>query len=204
MRRQKQVQQGVQEGEYDQRSMNAFDILLLALIVVLSLIGLLKGLTRLLIGVGALVTAFIIAAQFHQQVASAVARIVEMPEPITSLISYLSLFIGTMLAGACLAYLLRRLLKVAMLGWADRLAGGAIGLITALLAAGLIILPGLAYAPSGDAILRHSVFAPYVTLVADFATQLVPDDLAVRYRDKMDSLRQHWQQRLLESDPTDL
>ena len=56
--------------------MNAFDILLLVLIAVLSLIGLLKGLTRLLIGSGALVTAFIVATQFHQQVASAVARIV--------------------------------------------------------------------------------------------------------------------------------
>ncbi|MEE2790785.1 MAG: CvpA family protein [Acidobacteriota bacterium] len=184
--------------------MNAFDILLLILISVLGLIGLLKGLTRVLIGTGALVTAFLIAAQFHQQVASAIARVVEIPEPVSSLLSYLSLFLGTMLAGAFLAYLLRRLIKVAMLSWADRLAGGAIGLMAALLAAGLIMLPGLAYAPSGDAILRQSVFAPYVTLVTDLATELVPEDLAVRYRNKMESLRQHWRQRFLESDPTAL
>mgnify|MGYP001161249087 FL=1 len=184
--------------------MNAFDILLLILIGILGLIGLLKGLTRVLIGAGALVTAFLIAAQFHQYVASAIARVVEIPEPVSSLLSYLSLFLGTMLAGAFLAYLLRRLIKVAMLSWADRLAGGAVGLMAALLAAGLIMLPGLAYAPSGDAILRQSVFAPYVTLVTDLATELVPEDLAVRYRNKMESLRQHWRQRFLESDPTAL
>ena len=184
--------------------MNAFDIFLLILISVLGVVGLLKGLVRLLIGVCALIAAFIIAAQSHQKVAATINGIVQIPDPIASLISYLSLFLGTMLAGAFLAYLLRRLLKVAMLSWADRLAGGTAGLLAALLTAGLIILPGLAYAPSGDTVLRHSVFAPYVTLVADLATQLVPEDLAIRYRNKMDSLRQQWQQRLLESDQTTL
>ena len=110
--------------------------------------------------------------------------------------------IGTLGSGSVLALPVGIL--VAMLGWADRLAGGAVGLMAALLAAGLIMLPALAYAPSGDAILRQSVFAPYVTLVTDLATELVPEDLAVRYRNKMESLRQHWRQRFLESDPTAL
>ena len=67
--------------------MNAFDIFLLILISVLGLVGLLKGLVRLLIGVGALITAFIIAAQSHQKVTSTINGIVEMPDPIVSLIS---------------------------------------------------------------------------------------------------------------------
>ena len=179
---------------------NAFDVLLLVLAGLLVLLGVLRGLTRLLIGVGALVAAFILAAQFHWQVAVWMVRVVEMPEPVANLVAYLAIFLGTMLAGALVASALGRLLRATMLGWADRLAGGAVGLVAALLAAALVILPVVAYAPSGAAVLRNSVLAPYVTVVADIANPLVPDRLSGQYRDKMESLRQYWQRRRAASD----
>ena len=189
-------------GKYDENVMdvNTFDVLLLVLVGLMVLLGVLRGLTRLLIGVGALVAAFMLAAQFHWQVAVSMARVVEMTEPVANLVAYLAIFLGTMLAGALVASALGRLLRASMLGWADRLAGGAVGLVTALLAAALVILPVVAYAPSGAAVLRNSVLAPYVTVVADIANPLVPDRLAGQYRDKMESLRQYWQRRRVASD----
>jgi len=183
---------------------NAFDVLLLVLAGLLVLVGVLRGLTRLLIGVGALVAAFILAAQFHWQVAVSMVRLVEMPEGVASLVAYLAIFVGTMLAGALVASALGRLLKAAMLGWADRLAGGAVGLVAALLAAALLILPVVAYTPPGAAVLRNSVLAPYVTVVADIANELVPDRLSAQYRDRMESLRRYWQQRWEASDSQDV
>ena len=190
-------------GKYDENVMdvNTFDVLLLVLVGLLVLLGVLKGLTRLLIGVGALVAAFMLAAQFHWQVAVSMVRVVEMPDPVANLVAYLAIFLGTMLTGALVASVLGRLLKAAMLGWADRLAGGAAGLVAALLAAALVILPVVAYAPSGAAVLRNSVLAPYVTVVADIANHLVPDRLSSQYRDRMESLRQYWKQRWAASDP---
>ena len=189
-------------GRYDENVMgvNTFDVLLLVLVGLLVLLGVLRGLTRLLIGVGALVAASMLAAQFHGQVAVSMARVVEMTEPVANLVAYLAIFLGTMLAGALVASALGRLLRATMLGWADRLAGGAVGLVAALLAAALVILPVVAYAPSGAAVLRNSVLAPYVTVVADIANPLVPDRLSGQYRDKMESLRQYWQRRRVASD----
>ena len=110
---------------------NAFDALLLVLVGLLVLLGMLRGLTRLLIGTGALVAAFMLAAQFHGQVAVSMVRVVEMTDPVASLAAYLAIFLGTMLAGSLVASVLGRLLKATMLGWADRLAGGAVGLVSA-------------------------------------------------------------------------
>ena len=62
--------------------LNVFDVLLLGLAGLLLLLGVLRGLTRLPIGVWALVAAFIFAAQFHWQVAVSMARVEEMPEPV--------------------------------------------------------------------------------------------------------------------------
>lgn len=174
---------------------NAFDLLLLVLVGLLVAVGLLKGLTRLLIGIGALVAAFILAARYHAPAAAAVGGVLDVPEPAAKLIGYLAIFLGTTLAGALLGRILRGVLKAAMLGWADRLGGALAGLAAALLAAALVILPVVAYAPAGERVLRDSVLAPWVTVVADVANRLVPEEFARQYRERMDALRGYWRQR---------
>ena len=180
---------------------NPFDAVMLVLVGLPVLLGLLKGLTRVLIGIGALIAAFILATQFYARLALAIERVVDVPETLASLVAYLVIFVGTMLAGAVLAFTMRRVLKAAMLGWADRLAGGVAGLVAGLLAIALIVLPVVAYAPSGQTVLRNSVLAPYATVVADIATELVPERLSVQYRDRLESLRQFWRQRVASPDP---
>ena len=85
---------------------------------------------------------------FHQSLAADLTW-TNIPGRPLKLISYLIIFLATMLAGGLVAYLLRRLLKAAMLGWADRLAGGAVGLAAAMLIAALLLLPLVAYSPIG-------------------------------------------------------
>ncbi len=174
---------------------NAFDLFLIVLVGLLILTGLLKGLVRLLIGIVALAAAFILAARFHGPAAAAVLGVMDMPASAANLIGYLAIFLGTMLVGALAGRLLRGLLQAAMLGWADRLAGAAAGLVAALLAAALIVLPVIAYVPTGEQLLRNSVLAPYVTRFSDLANALVPEELATQYRERMDALRQSWRQR---------
>ena len=175
--------------------LNGLDVLLIALVGVAALVGVMKGLTRLLIGVGALVAAFVLATQFHEAVAATLARALSFSDPVLKLVGYLVIFLGTMLAGGLLAFLMRKLLKAAMLTWADRLAGAAVGLVAAMLMAALLILPLVAYAPFGEQVLRDSRLAPYVTVVADLANHLVTGELSDEYRAKVESLRRYWAER---------
>jgi len=174
---------------------NAFDIALLILLGVLVLVGLSKGLARILIGIGTLVLAFVLAARFHQELAPRLAGI-GWPDEALKLTSYLLLFFGTMLAGGLLAWLTRKLLKAAMLGWADRLAGAALGFVAATLAAALLVLPLVAYSPTGERALRESQLAPYVAVVADMARVLVPAGMSEKYQERIDGLREYWNYRM--------
>lgn len=176
-------------------SLNGFDVALLVLSAVLGLVGVIKGLTRLLIGVGALVAAFVLAARFHERLASAVAPGVPLAGPALKLAAYLAIFLATMIAGGLVAWLVRKLLRAAMLSWLDRLAGAAVGVVAAALAAALILLPVVAYAPAGESVLRESVLAPYVTVVADLAGRLAPAAMSERYQAKVESLRRYWRER---------
>ncbi|MHC4428573.1 MAG: CvpA family protein, partial [Planctomycetota bacterium] len=86
--------------------MNGFDIGLLVLLGILVVIGLLKGLARLLIGIAALVAAFVLAAQFHQDLAVKLTWF-EWSDNVLTLVASLMIFIGIMLAAGLVAWLAR-------------------------------------------------------------------------------------------------
>jgi len=176
--------------------MNTFDIVLLTFACVLVVVGMFKGLVRILLGLAALVAAFALAARYHEGLADRLG--VNVSIEALRLLAYLLIFLGVMLAGGLAAYLTRRLLKAAMLGWADRLGGAALGFAVAMLAAALVVLPVVAYSPYGERVLAHSVLAPYITVVADIATSVVPEDLSSRYKKKVEDLRRYWQERYIE------
>jgi len=171
--------------------MNTFDIMLLALACLLVVVGMVKGLVRILIGVAAIVAAFALAARFHGPLADRLAGLEISPEAL-SLMSYVVIFIGVMLLGGFVAFLTRKLLRAAMLSWADRIGGAALGFVAAALMAALLVLPLVAYSPWSEQVLGHSMLAPYVTVVADIANAVVPDDLSERYQQGVEQLRRYW------------
>ena len=61
-----------------------------------------------------------------------------------------------------------------------------------------VVLPVVAYSPYGERILARSVLAPYVTVVAEIATTLVPEELSTRYKEKVEDLRRYWQEQYIE------
>jgi membrane protein required for colicin V production len=170
---------------------SGFDIALLVFMGVLAVVGLAKGLVRILVGMGALVTAFLVACFYHEPLADALAGL-DLPLEVRSLISYGLLFLAVMLAGGLLAFVLRKIVKAAMLGWADRVGGGALGLAVAVLASALVVLPLVAYSPRGARLLERSVLAPYIAAVADLAVRVAPQGLADRYERGIAALREHW------------
>ena len=61
--------------------------------------------------------------------------------------------------------------------------------------AGSFVLPVVSYAPAGERLLAESHLAPYVTVGADLAAALVPEELAEEYRARMDTVRGYWEER---------
>ena len=115
-----------------------------------------------------------------------------IPEGALRLAAYAAIFLGTLVAGAVVGWLLRKLAKAALLGWADRLAGAAVGFVAGVLACSLVVLPLAAYLSEGSRLLSGSTLAPYAAAVADVVNRLSPADLAERYRKGIESVRKRW------------
>ncbi len=171
--------------------MNALDIVLVAVAGVLVLIGLVKGFIRLLVTTAALLVAFLLASHLHVGLAQRMTFL-KLSTEVLHLIAFALIFLGVMLVGGLLAWLLRNLAKAVMLGWADRLAGAALGLVAAVLTGALIVLPVAAYVPRGAQLLETSRLAPYIAAVADLVNLTTPADLAARYRKGIERVRKLW------------
>jgi membrane protein required for colicin V production len=171
--------------------MNALDIGLIVLIVFGAGIGLARGLVRILIGILSLVVAFFLASRYQDQIAAVLTsrHVSETPARIGA---YVLVFVATMIAGGLVAWVVGKLLKLAMLSFPDRLAGGALGIVAALLAAAFLVHPLVASSPEGSRLLATSKIAPYVTVVADLGNAMAPDAVAKRYDQGIESLRRVW------------
>lgn len=171
--------------------MNGFDIAVIAITVCFVILGLFKGFVRLAIGIASLVVAFLLASRFEPVVAERLMGL-RMSQGPARFVAYLAIFLATMIVGGVVAWLLRKILQAAFLGWADRLAGGVMGLVAAALASAFVLYPVVAYSDRGEQLLGHSKLAPYVAVVADVVNLGAPKDLGERYKKEIETLRKLW------------
>ena len=171
--------------------MNALDVGLVILVVVGAVMGIARGLLRIVIGLLSLVVAFFLASRYQDTVAAVLIErhVGEAPARIGA---YVLVFLATMIAGGLVAWVVGRILKLAMLSFPDRLAGGAVGVLAALLAAAFLVHPLVASAPNGLKLLETSKLAPYVSVVADIGNSAAPDAVARRYESGIEKLRRIW------------
>lgn len=171
--------------------MNALDIGLLVLFVIGAAMGLARGLVRIVIGLLTVIVAFFLASRYQDAIASVLTQhhVSQTPARIAA---YVVVFLATMIAGGLVAWVVGKILKLAMLSFPDRLAGAAVGLLAAILAAAFLVHPLVASSPDGSHLLATSKLAPYVTVVADIGNAVAPAAVAKRYDEGIDALRRIW------------
>lgn len=177
--------------------MNTLDILILVILGFTLVRGLFRGFVGEIASIVGLVVGFILANRHHDQLLPLVASII--PDPaLANLISYALIFITGLVLVLIVAGLLRHLLKISLLGWLDRLAGGTMGLIKGGLLSILIVLLLTTFlSPQAD-ILRTSRFAPYVNQFSALLADLMPPNLRREFDEKSRPLRDQWRERVQE------
>lgn len=171
--------------------MNPYDIVLLVLMGGLALMGLLWGVTRMAAALVGFFVAFFLGLRLSASGPSWLGSWIESDDQ-ARLAAFFLVFFGVMTVVAVGAFLLRRFLKKILLGWADRVAGGLVGVLAGLLAGAALAVPLTALSPAGEPLLRDSVLAPYALGAADVIRHLVPEDLAEEYRQKREELKETW------------
>ena len=84
-----------------------------------------------------------------------------------NIISFLVIFGLIFIVIGVLGILIKYLLNIASLGWLDRFCGLAFGGIKGVLIAAVLLLTLTAFLPRGTALIKQSLLAPHVTVIAE-------------------------------------
>jgi len=106
--------------------MNWLDIVIIVVLVLSVLGGLKNGLIKSALGFAGLLLGIFLAGRYYAQVGGWLP--IE-DAAVAGIIGYVVIFIAVVVAASLVGLLLRRIIAMVMLGWADRLLGAVFGLV---------------------------------------------------------------------------
>ena len=167
---------------------NGLDYILVAIIVVSVLTAMMKGFVQELISLASVVIGLVVAAVGYSRVAACFEDMTKSHE-IALGVAFLALFVGTLLVGAIVGALARKLIKTAGIQGFDRLLGGLFGLVRGVLVDAILLMALVAFAIKPD-VVRRSVLVPYVTTGTRLIAAVMPGSLRAQFRAGFERFRE--------------
>lgn len=161
--------------------MSAFTPLDWAIVAVLAgsvLVAFLQGFFVEVCALAGLIAGVILAGQYYLQVAPWVERFIHDQGPAHA-VAFLLIALAVMLAAGILGRMLRWMLRRVGLGWADRLAGGAFGLVKGYVLVALAVAALVGFFPH-QPWLAQSQLVAYFMPGAQESVAVLPRELGVR------------------------
>ncbi len=177
--------------------MNTLDIIFCVILAFLGLRGIFRGLIKEIASILGLILGFVLANMFHAELAPLLVRPLG-GEGLANLAAYLGIFLGTVAVVFLLASLIRKILKLIMLGWLDGILGGLLGLFKGALLCSIIVLALTAFLPSKAEILTTSQVVPYVNVFNTMLSDALPKDMRDQFLDRSRELQREWERKLKE------
>lgn len=116
--------------------MNWLDLTLLAIWVILALVGLFKGLIRMIFPLAGLVLGIFLAGKFHASLAKELSFV--EGENLSRILAFILIFLAVLIAVSIGGIFARKFLRLLTLGWLDRLGGLFVGILIGWIAAGAL------------------------------------------------------------------
>jgi len=154
--------------------MNWLDMAIVLIVLWFAVNAYRAGIVREVVTVLALVGGVVVAGLYYDDLARDVLAFVG-DERTAKAVSFLLLFGSVILLGQVVAFLLRGLVSLLLLGWADHLLGAALGLFKGFLLVDVLLVLFVTYPQLGlDDAVRHSLLGPRFLDAAHLAVRLLP------------------------------
>ena len=171
---------------------NLLDAVVLLILLGSVVYSALKGFVRELLGMLSLVAAFFVSVSFYR-VASDPFKEVVKTENIALFLGFAFVFLGTLLLGALVIWIVQKLIKFAHIQWFDRLLGAAFGFIRGWILGSVVFLVLTSFDLQSERI-RGSQLAPYYLPGARIIALATPNDLKTRFMDGYRLVEKWWRE----------
>lgn len=171
---------------------NFLDAVLLIIVCASVIASVVRGFTRELAGLVALILGVVLGLWFHGSVASLVMEYVAAPE-VARMVGFGVIFLGVVALGGLAGTAASKMLQVTGLSLFDRLAGAGFGLLKGSLLCAVLIFALLAFTPGGPpTALSQSQVAPYVMWSARVVAALAPAEVKAAVAQNAELIEETW------------
>ena len=167
-----------------------YDVLFAVIIILSTICAFFKGMFREIIGIGVIVLGFTLAVLYFRAPS---AKLVEFgcSETIAGLLGFLGIFLGCVLLGSIVSYIVDRFLKAVKLKWIDRLLGAIFGFLRGWVFSVIIVLALTAF-PAKNNFMSRSLLVPYLLGNAGLLIHLTPGDLKEMFEERSGQIINYW------------
>jgi membrane protein required for colicin V production len=169
------------------------DWLIVAVLLTSVAISWFKGFVREILGLITVLAGVLLAAWFYRGVGGLFKDVVRT-ENIALFFGFSLIFLGTLLAGSIVIWLVTRVMKFAKLQWADRLLGAAFGLIRGWVICAAILLALTAFEIQTER-LKNTVLAPYFLPGSRVLAILTPYEIKAKFLVGYRALERWWREQ---------
>ena len=155
-----------------------FDTATILILTFFAIRGYLNGFVGEVAAIVSLIGGFWAAHTFHPLLAQHLQFI---GEPLwRNMASYVIIFLAVIIAVAIIAKILQRILQFALISWADRVAGGILGLAKGIIIFSIIFILLNKFCANAD-FYKHSRVRPYFTAIINQIRTSLPPDIVKRF-----------------------
>lgn len=172
--------------------MNLFDLFVIAVVGYGLIRGVFRGLIKEVSSIVGVLVGFWMAFSYYPAAAGLLVRWVHVPA-YRNLLGFLVLFCAVFAVVSIVGVVIKYLMRVAFLGWLDRICGAAFGLLKAVLITAVVLMTLTAFLPGGSPLVRDSLLAPQITRISATLARVTPKDLKTQFGTKMADLRRIWE-----------
>lgn len=167
--------------------MNKLDMIIIGISALATVLGLWKGLVRQIVTLAGVVLGYFVSLRLYEPVAKLLPQ--KFDPGTAKAVSFVLIFVICIIMSFILGVIVGKLLKIAGLGWANRLGGGAIGFLKGFIIIAIIVTVLIAFLPANSAFLENSVTLPYVLSGIRIMGDVVPHDIREKYQHKILEIR---------------
>ncbi|UCG14061.1 MAG: CvpA family protein [Deltaproteobacteria bacterium] len=174
--------------------MNILDFVLLTIMAVAMVRGLMRGMIRQIASLLGILTGFVVAGHLYIRFLPLLRR--QLPSvPYLEVLSYLAVFATTWLAILLMGLLAAKVSRASLMGGADRLLGGAFGLLKGATAAVVLVAILTLFLPGKSQIIKGSLLSFHAQRAGYVLVRLTPKELRHQYKERQEDLLRYLRQQ---------
>ncbi len=171
--------------------MNPFDILIIVILGYSLVRGLFRGLVKEVSSLIGVLGGFYAAYTYYKVLAGLLAGLIHDTSYL-NILSFLIIFCGVLIIVGVLGVIIKYVLNISFLGWADRIGGFVFGVSKGILIVSILFITLTAFLPKGTAFIKNSKLAPHVSWISEKLAEVVSKDMKLDFKAKLGELKKAW------------